>query len=482
VKRVWLALCLLALAWPAHAASFGDADTAPPAQAAPIRITRNDAESALPDAVNFHLEASGDARITQAQIEYGADALTCAGPAAVTATPEFTAGDDVSVDYTWELKKTGTLPPGAHVWWRWRLSDDAGHTFVTDVQQLTAADTRYTWRTATRGPLTLHWYSGSQSFADALLDSGIAGLARLEQDTGVVVSDTIDLYIYDSAGALSGIILYAPSWAGGVAYPEHNVVLIGIAPDNLDWGKPTVKHELTHVVIGHLTLNCLSDLPTWLNEGLAVYAEGPLDADSQAQLDRAVRGNRLDSVRALGAAFSAHPERATLAYAESFSLVDFLIARQGKANVLALLHAFASGDNTDAALRAVYGFDSDGLDAAWRAAIGAPPRPAASPTPAGGATAVPTLPPIGAPPQAPTAAGSAQPAATALPATRTPRPTSTAVPVKTSAPVLPTVALTPIPLPEPAGPPLVLVLAAACVLGLGLLGAAFLFARRAAGP
>jgi hypothetical protein len=427
-EGIWLALCLLALAWPAHAVTAGTAGLHP-------RHARRGRRGPA-GCRALSPEAAGDARITQVQIEYGTAALTCAGPAATTATPEFTPGTTVLVDYTWDLKKAGTLPPGARVWWRWRIGDEFGRTLVTETQERTATDARYAWRTATRGPLTLHWYAGDRDFAGALLDSGIAGLARLAQDTGVAVSGTIDLYIYDGSEALSEIILYAPSWAGGVAFPEHNVVLIGIAPDNLEWGQTTVRHELTHVVIGHLTLNCLTALPTWLDEGLAVYAEGALDAASQAQLDRAVRDNRLDSVRALSAAFSAHPERATLAYAESFSLVDFLIVRDGQARMLALLRAFAAGNNPDASLQSIYGFDSDGLDAAWRAALGAPPRPAASPMPAG----------------ADRRADLADRRAAQRPRRDAPRDADgrTDQDLRTG---LPTVALTPVPSPEPAGLP-----------------------------
>jgi hypothetical protein len=157
------------------------------------------------------------------------------------------------------------------------------------------------------------------------------------------------------------------------------------------------------VVIGHLTLNCLVALPTWLSEGLAVYAEGELDAESAALLARAIRDNRLDSVRALSGPFSAHPERATMAYVESYSLVAFLIERDGQARMLALLEAFGAGQPADAALRAIYGFDSDGLEDRWRAAIGARPRAGANATPTGAATRVPTLPPIGDAPLSPSA-------------------------------------------------------------------------------
>ena len=75
-------------------------------------------------------------------------------------------------------------------------------------------------------------------------------------------------------------VLYEPGWTGGLAYPDHNIVIIGITPDQMDWGKRTQAHELTHVLVGQLTFSCLGDMPTWLNEGLAMYGEGGPEAES----------------------------------------------------------------------------------------------------------------------------------------------------------------------------------------------------------
>ena len=80
-------------------------------------------------------------------------------------------------------------------------------------------------------------------------------------------------------------VLYEPGWTGGLAYADHNIVIIGISPDQMDWGKRTQAHEFTHVLVGQLTFSCLSDIPTWLQEGLAVYGEGGPDEPSRKLFD-----------------------------------------------------------------------------------------------------------------------------------------------------------------------------------------------------
>jgi hypothetical protein len=79
-----------------------------------------------------------------------------------------------------------------------------------------------------------------------------------------------------------------------------------------------------------------------------------------------------------------------------------LISTQGREKMIALLLQLRDGATTDEALQAVYGYNTDGLEDAWRAAIGAQPRaggmqPTATPT----ATTIPTYAPVAGIPMAP---------------------------------------------------------------------------------
>ena len=126
------------------------------------------------------------------------------------------------------------------------------------------------------------------------------------------------------------------------------------------------------MLVGHLTFSCLGDVPTWLNEGLAVYSEGELDPASQQQLDDAIRDDTLLTVRSLSGGFSEVADKAYLSYSQSYSLVKFLIETYGQDKMTSLLVALRDGVTIDEALTQTYGFNVDGLEDAWRQAIGAP--------------------------------------------------------------------------------------------------------------
>jgi hypothetical protein len=161
-------------------------------------------------------------------------------------------------------------------------------------------------------------------------------------------------------------MIFPQEWTGGVAYPRYGTIAIGIAPNNLSWGKRAIAHELTHLVIHQMILNPYNDLPTWLDEGLAMYTEGELGAEFIAYLKKAIAEDSLISVRSLSSPFSAYAAEASLSYAQSCSLVEFLITSYGQGKMLELLNTFKEGSSYDGALEEVYGFDMNGLDTLWR--------------------------------------------------------------------------------------------------------------------
>ena len=191
-------------------------------------------------------------------------------------------------------------------------------------------------------------------------------LVRLTEDTGAELKKPVEIYIYASAQDLLGAMIFPQEWTGGVAFTRYGTVAIGIPPENLGWGKRALAHELTHLVIHQMTFNPYNDLPTWLDEGLAMYGEGTPEPVYAAILAKAIDEDSLISVRSLASPFSAYAEEAVLGYAQSYSLVEFLISDYGQSQMLELLNTFSEGSSYDGALNKVYGFDMDGLDSLWR--------------------------------------------------------------------------------------------------------------------
>jgi len=374
---------------------------AQPAFASSQADTANDrATISFPNTITFSAKISSNTNITSVILEYGTNQLTC-GEVVAKAFPQFTPGKTITAEWTWDMRQSGSLPPGATIWWRWRYIDESGKETVSDQKTVTWLDSDHDWKTISADKLNLHWYSGNQAFAEDLLNAAKNGLEFNRTKSGLAAQSPIDLYIYANTNDLKDAILFEPSWTGGQAFPDHDIVIIGISQSDLDWGRGAIVHELTHVLVGHLTFSCLGGVPTWLNEGLAVYSEGELDSTSQQQLDDAIKNDTLLTVRSLSAGFSEVSSKAYLSYSQSYSIVKFLIETYRQNKMTELLTSLRDGRTIDDALKSTYGFDVEGLEDAWRQSVQAKPQSAsvqatAQPTP----TFVPTIVPISGAPMA----------------------------------------------------------------------------------
>jgi hypothetical protein len=330
-----------------------------------IKVTGSKAEVNFPLQLNFSLKAQSESAITDIRLRYNIDQESFA-----TVTAEayvvFAPASTVDVQYALDMRKTGGLPPGVKLNYWWVIKDAAGGKVETEPTSILFNDTRYKWQEIHDGPVNIYWYSGSTEFAYELMFSAKEALDKLAQDTGAEVSKPINMYVYSSTQDLLGALIYPYEWTGAVTYSQFNTIAIGLQPSNLEWGRMAVAHELSHVAIYQVTMNPYNDLPRWLDEGLAVYAEGAIDVAFSTALYNAVQDNSLISVRSLASPFSADSRLASLSYGESFSIVDFLISTFGQDKMLELLTVFSRGSTYDGALMKVYGFNTEGLDTLWR--------------------------------------------------------------------------------------------------------------------
>ena len=348
----------------------------------------------FPETATFIATLSSDSEIQSVVLEYGNEQETC-GEVIAKAFPQFTPGKTVEAEWAWEMRQSGSLPPGAKLWWRWRAVDAYGKETVSETKTATWLDDVHNWKTINEGNLNFHWHNGDEAFARDLLNAAQGGLEFNETESGLKADSPIDIYIFANTNDLQDAILYEPSWTGGQAFPDQDIVILGISPSDLDWGRDAIVHELTHVLVGHLTFSCLGDVPTWLNEGLAVYSEGELDPSSQQQLDDAIKNDTLLSVRSLSSGFSEVADKAYLSYSQSYSVTKFLVETYGQKKMTALLTSLRDGLTIDEALTQTYGFNVEGLEDQWRKGIGAQLRTvSAQPTAQPTATYVPTIVPV----------------------------------------------------------------------------------------
>lgn len=345
-----------------------------PVQAqAGITVTKSATIPKFPMEITFQVTAQSSAPITEARLQYKVKQLGFTDVTAEAFT-QFAPATAITAEWKWDMRRSGGLPPGTIVEYWWVIRDSAGETLKTAPGQVLFDDTRFKWQKLTQGMINVFWYEGGDTFAGEIMSAAQDATNRLQQETGAVLKEPVRLYVYASSQDLLGSMIFPQEWTGGVAFTRYGAISIGISPLNLTWGKRAIAHELTHLVTNQMTLNPYNELPVWLEEGIAMFNEGPIQSPFSQVLTQAISANKLISLQTLASPFPANAEQSYLSYAESYSVVDYLTRTYGKDKMFQLLETFRQGSTYDGALNKVYGFDTQGLNARWKQAINTAPK------------------------------------------------------------------------------------------------------------
>ncbi len=355
-----------------------------------LTISEDKIVSDFPNKLTFRLSLSSTKQIREIKLLYRTNGASCQSSVA-RQTIEFTPAASVAVEWEWDFTRAGVLPPGAEIYWQWQITDSDGDTQVTDEQSYLVNDPRHTWNLLTSGQVNLQWYDGNASFGRSLVNIASQSLDRLAKDAGVRPTGQIWITIYPTVEELQEVDIHSSEWAGGLAYTEYNSSIIAIGSDELTWASSVIPHEVAHLVTESVIFNCKGVwLPTWLGEGLSMYAEGPIDQIYIDMVTSALEKSELPPLRRLDSGFSSISSEASLSYGHSGMVVTYMIDKYGAQKMADLLEAVKSGQVTNKALQGVYGKDTDAMEAEWRISLGFDPQPTPVPT-SSSKTAVPTL-------------------------------------------------------------------------------------------
>lgn len=148
-----------------------------------------------------------------------------------------------------------------------------------------------------------------------------------------------------------------------------------------DW-QDTLAHEYVHLVISQSSRN---NVPIWLHEGMAKFLEsrwrGPgglgLSPSALALLGRRMKANNLVPFEKMHPSIAMLPnaEDASLAFAEVFYVVDYVLATKGTAGLRTIIQEMRSGSTDKKAVEAAVGMPFGLFEKAWLAHIKKQPFP-----------------------------------------------------------------------------------------------------------
>jgi tetratricopeptide (TPR) repeat protein len=163
--------------------------------------------------------------------------------------------------------------------------------------------------------------------------------------------------------------------SGTIALCKFNRLMI-VSPRALQRGYPwldTLVHEYTHLVVSRASRNTV---PIWLHEGIAKFQErrwragpgGGLSTSMEHLLAQALKKNALISFAAMHPSMAKLPtqEAAALAFAEVYTMVDYLHTQKGYDGLRRLIAGMAAGETVERAIRDATGISFEELQRGWR--------------------------------------------------------------------------------------------------------------------
>jgi hypothetical protein len=329
------------------------------------------ADAQFPLSVEFTLKARGF-ETTRAELNYRllGEPIT-AGIQAEVERPTSELDLELSLDLA-----THYIPPGTQVIYYWALTGEGQETVYTPEKTFSMRDENYRWQSLVdeKNRVSVHWYDGDRDFGRMLVDAASNALDRLERDIDAGLERPAAVWVYASQDdLLDALPQNIPEWVGGKAFPELALVLAAIANDEYadQEIKRVVPHELSHLVLYQATRNPYNSPPAWMDEGLAVYNQEAHDPAEEEALRSAAEGGYLPPLKALSGSFGASEDTALLSYAQSASVIDFLLndGRYGPEKFARTVAAFREGVTYDEALEVGIGATMDEIDQEWRASL-----------------------------------------------------------------------------------------------------------------
>lgn len=352
------------------ALSLGAFTPARAATATGLQVQTNSATVDFPESLVFHLTADVDQPVVSAETWYH----PAFSPVTSVIRADFKGGSHVDVTNTIDTQ-LNYLPPGVDIIYRWRLTLRDGSTLETPEKTVLYMDTRYKWQTKTEGAATVYYFSGDDQIGQAALDQTVKAIDNMKKTFALTADEPVRVVIYSSTRDFaSALPPNSAEWIGGFTQPGLHLVVTGVDKnsDPMSEIERILSHEAVHLIVHQATENPFNEPPPWLDEGLATYYQAIADPRFGPVLQHATNSGALIPIKALNSTFPDDPNQALLSYAESESIVNFILHTKGNDGMSALLTAYQGGVSNEQAVQNAFGESIDQLEKEWKESLDYP--------------------------------------------------------------------------------------------------------------
>lgn len=336
-----------------------------------ISIESISAISEFPRGIHFKIKATGDNEINKISVR-----LQMGGTDNTTYNyMEFDPSTVVEANLFWRTDTSlKYIPPGTVINYYFEIEDVSGSTLKTELKEFIYYDPRFTWTDVSSGPITVSYHGPVERRATIVLDAITQTLGFMGPLLGADIERSIRVTMYNNVKEMIEALPPGSSTVRreliteGQAFSGFDALIVlgsGRAANG------TASHELIHILVDRAGGGRFSNIPSWLNEGLAEYGNVAPGYSYDIALEYAIHTDNMLPVTSLRV-IPGDPEEAIIFYGQSRSLVRFMVENLGPMNIKDLMATLQSGTNVNQAVEEIYGVSKLKLENMWREWIGAP--------------------------------------------------------------------------------------------------------------
>jgi tetratricopeptide (TPR) repeat protein len=220
------------------------------------------------------------------------------------------------------------------------------------------------------------------TYAADVLESAYQRIGHDLQFMPAERGEKIVVEIYPDARGLAGatgLTVKEIETSGTIAVCKFHRLMITsplAAIDGYAWAD-TLAHEFVHLVVSKRSHD---GIPIWLHEGIAKYFESrwkgragqALTPYAEKLLARAIAKQKFITLKQMHPSMAKLPSQddAALAFAEVFTLIEYIVDAHGTQAIATILRRVGAGQPLEDALQAVLHMPLGPLEAAWKQALG----------------------------------------------------------------------------------------------------------------
>lgn len=229
------------------------------------------------------------------------------------------------------------------------------------------------WQARRSSHFIVYYKEAPEDFIENVIDAAEDYYNSITNDLGFTRYDAwgwderAKIYIYNDKQEFINATTQ-PSWAGGSAHIKEKKISTFIL--EAGFFDSMLPHELGHIIFREF-VGERDDLPRWLEEGVASYSEKSRRFTAGKIVKLAIENKKfipLTELSKINLSALQDKESVDLFYAESASLVYFLLTKFNRYNFIDFCNALKRGESFDTALHRGYPrFDNlADLDKQWQ--------------------------------------------------------------------------------------------------------------------